>query len=280
MIAFPNAKINLGLRVLDKRTDGYHNIETVFLPVDFCDVLEILPAGNGIFSFQTTGMPIPGNPDDNLCVKAYRLMASEFDIPPVKIHLHKVIPMGGGIGGGSSDGAFTIKLLNELFSLGISAEKMESFALKLGSDSPFFIQNKPAIGSGRGEKLSFIPLDLSGYCIVVVLPAIHVGTGEAYEWIDSHASKPELTGRHHPFCKVPDLAVDRWKDELFNDFEPPVFSRHPEIKKCKELLYENGAVYASMTGSGAAVYGLFREEVKDLQRPGEFSVYKTKPLIL
>ena len=269
MIAFPNAKINLGLRVLDKRPDGFHNIETVFFPVGLCDILEVIIAADGIFSFQSSGLPIPGDPNDNLCVQAYHLLAEEVKIPPVQIHLHKVIPMGAGAGGGSSDGAFTMKLLNDLFSLGLSEERLTDLATRLGSDCAFFIRNQAAFASGKGDQLSTLDIDLSGYRIAIVVPDIHINTRDAYEWIDLHAITNAFPVHHHPFNAYKAFSVDSWKDELINDFEIPVFSKQPEIRRLKELLYRKGAVYASMTGSGAAVYGLFKDDLKDLSVFGD-----------
>jgi 4-diphosphocytidyl-2-C-methyl-D-erythritol kinase len=264
MIAFPNAKINLGLKVVNKRMDGFHTIQTVFYPVGLCDILEVVVANDGIFSFQSTGLPIPGDPNDNLCVKAYHLIAAEMTIPPLKIHLHKVIPMGAGIGGGSSDGAFMIKLLNDLFSLGFSEETMTRCATRLGSDCAFFIRNQAAYAEGKGDQLSTVDLDLSGFKIAIVVPDVHVNTREAYQWLDSHETEQFPTGHDHTLHTKFPFPVNLWKGELVNDFESVVFSRYPEIREIKELLCRKGAIYASMTGSGAAVYGLFKENLKDL----------------
>ncbi len=263
MIVFPNAKINLGLKVVDKRPDGFHNIETVFFPIGLCDILEIIEARDGIFSFQSSGLQIPGDPNDNLCVRAYNLVVKEAQIPPVRIHLHKIIPMGAGLGGGSSDGAFTIKLLNSLFSLELSEEKLTGYATRLGSDCAFFIRNQTALGQGRGDQLSPVDIDLSDYKIVVVVPDVHVDTQEAYEWLDCHVNEQNRSVQFNPLSANVSFPMNLWKDELVNDFELPVLSRHPEIRTIKELLYRKGAVYASMTGSGAAVYGLFKDNLTD-----------------
>ena len=264
MIVYPNAKINIGLKVVDKRPDGFHNIETLFCPVGLCDMLEVIEAADGQFSFSSSGLAIPGNPDDNLCIRAFNLISRDIKIPPVKIHLRKTIPMGAGIGGGSSDGSFMIKLLNELFSLGFSEEKMVGYAKMLGSDCPFFIRNKAAFGEGKGDQLSLVDVDLAAYKIVIVFPDVHVNTREAYEWLDSHQKEMDKTGEQNSLKQNAGLPPELWKDKVINDFEIPVFSKHPEIRRIKERLYNEGAVYASMTGSGAAVYGLFHDTPPDL----------------
>lgn len=273
MILFPNAKINLGLKVTGKRADGFHDIETVFYPVGLCDILEATIACDGEFSFHTSGLPVPGDPENNLCVKAFQMLAKEESITPVKIHLHKVIPMGAGTGGGSADAACMIKLLNSLFGLELSDEKMESYAARLGSDCAFFIGNKPAFATGRGDLLTPVDIDLSGYKTALVVPDIHVDTRQAYEWIDLHFADQSHMQRHHPFFTNPDLPVERWKEELVNDFEQAVFSRHPEIQQIKSMLYSQGAVYASMTGSGAAVYGIFKNGSEELSGFGNSFVW-------
>jgi len=264
MIVYPNAKINLGLKVLSKRPDGFHDIETLFYPVGLCDILEVIEAADGIFSFQSSGLGIPGDPHDNLCVKAFNLIQRDVDIPPVNIHLHKIIPMGAGLGGGSSDGAFMIRILNDFFSLGFAEEKMAGYATLLGSDCTFFLRDHAAFGQGKGDMLSQADIDLSVYRIVIVVPNVHVNTREAYKWLDSREKEHNGEGKHHALFANAELSVNLWKHELVNDFELPVFSRHPELFKIKELLYSKGAVYASMTGSGAAVYGLFNDELNDL----------------
>lgn len=252
MITFPNAKINLGLSVLGKRPDGYHDIETVFYPVGMHDILEIIVAADGIFSFKSTGMDIPGDPAENICIKAYREMAKKFELPAVKIHLHKVIPAGAGLGGGSSDCAFTIKMLNDLFSLSLTIDQMTDWARIFGSDCAFFILNRPVFAYGKGDQFEPIQLDLSAYRIVINSPGLHVNTMEAYQWID-----------HHPGEKVADirktiaLPLQEWKNNLKNVFEKPVFEKFPQTEVIKREFYEEGAVYSSMTGSGSSVYAIF-----------------------
>ncbi|MFY0625028.1 MAG: 4-(cytidine 5'-diphospho)-2-C-methyl-D-erythritol kinase [Reichenbachiella sp.] len=256
MIAFPNAKINLGLNITAKRSDGYHNISSCFLPIGWKDALEVISSDT--FEFRSTGIAIPGDSSQNLCVKAYELLKVDFDIRPVKIHLHKVIPMGAGLGGGSSDGAFCLKLLNDLFELKISIEKLESYAIALGADCPFFIQNKPRLVSGIGDKFNDIDLDLSELQLLVVHPNIHVNTGIAFSKM-----KP----------KMPNLSVqeilsqsrDSWRENLVNDFEIPVFEMHPEIQNIKKRLIDCNPVYCSMSGSGSSVYAIF-ENTPSIER--------------
>jgi 4-diphosphocytidyl-2-C-methyl-D-erythritol kinase len=254
MIDFPNAKINLGLKVLEKRTDGFHNIESIFYPVGLSDVLEIVPSKNEIFSFKTTGLSIPGETQSNLCFKAYHLLSSIFHLPPVSIHLHKVIPIGAGLGGGSSDGAYTIKLLNKLFLLGLSDDLMMDYARNLGSDCAFFILNKPVFAYDKGDLFELLELDLSAYRIEVITPDIHISTAEAYSMIDLRS---EPSAHNFPLKEIIRKPVVEWKKNLMNDFEKPVFSRYPELKKIKQDLYNRGAWYVSLTGSGSALYGLF-----------------------
>ena len=248
MIAFPNAKINLGLNIVSRREDGYHNIESCFYPIPWCDALEVIEAA--AFSFHTYGLSIPGENENNLCVKAYKMMQEVYNLPPVEMHLLKHIPMGAGLGGGSADGAFTLKLLNKLFNLNLANDTLADYALKLGSDCPFFIENQPAIAMGRGEHLESIQVDLSGYCLAIYNPGIHISTKEAYQGIAP--SQPTLS-----INSILVEAISDWNKQLSNDFEGPIFQNHPEIKRIKEDMYEEGALYASMTGSGSTVYGIF-----------------------
>ncbi|UII26510.1 4-(cytidine 5'-diphospho)-2-C-methyl-D-erythritol kinase [Fulvivirga maritima] len=249
MVVFPNIKINLGLNIISRREDGYHNISSVFYPLPLTDILEILPAEE--FNFTSTGLPIPGNTDDNLIIKAYKLLKESYHLPAVSIHLHKIIPMGAGLGGGSADCAFTIKCLDQLFELNLSTETMEGFAAKLGSDCPFFIANKPVLVEGTGHIFSDIDLSLEGKYIVLIYPEVHVSTAQAYS---------KVTPKQ-PDTSVADIIkskpIDQWKDVLNNDFESSVFQQFPAISKVKNELYDAGAIYASMTGSGASVFGIF-----------------------
>ncbi len=250
MLSFPNAKINLGLKILSIRQDGYHNIESCLYPIPWHDVLEIVEADE--FQFEQTGLSIEGSDASNLVVKAYNLLKTRYSIPSVHIHLHKVIPMGAGLGGGSSDGAFTIKMLNQLFGLKISIKQQKELASELGSDCPFFIENRPALATGTGTQLKNLSLDLSHLYISIIHPGIHVSTSEAYAGVTPIAQEngleKVLSTKPLPFSK------------LLNDFEEGVFQKHPEIAKLKEELNLAGAIYSAMSGSGSAVFGLFEEE--------------------
>jgi len=252
MVAFPHCKINLGLHVLSKREDGYHNIETCFYPVPWTDILEIIPAKE--FSFSCSGAMIPGREEDNLCIKAYRLMQSKFDLAPVKIHLHKVLPTGAGLGGGSSDAAFTLRLLNSVFELNLNKNQLQEVAAQLGSDCSFFIDDKPMTGSGRGDLLEELPLSLKGYYLVLVKPDIHVSTADAYARVKPHAPS-------HNLSEMLTRSVTEWKDLLINDFEKSVFEKFPSIESIKKELYEHGALYASMSGSGSTVFGIYKSQI-------------------
>ena len=253
MKSHPNCKINLGLHVVGKRPDGYHNLETVFLPVhDLCDELEITPAEGSATVVRQEGIMLDNAPDDNLCMRAYRLLQDEFDIPPVEIMLRKNIPFGAGLGGGSSDAAFTLKMLNDMFSLGLSVGDLEQRAARIGADCAFFIQNHPAYATGIGDQLEPVDLDLSAYRIVIELPPNeHVSTREAYAGLHLQSgNRPDLR-------QVVRQPVTQWRDIIVNDFEFSVFPAHPAIATLKDDMYRRGACYASMTGSGAAVFGLF-----------------------
>jgi 4-diphosphocytidyl-2-C-methyl-D-erythritol kinase len=253
MIVFPNCKINLGLQILSKREDEFHDIETVFYPVPFKDALELIPDANSKteVDFTATGLAVDGNPEDNLCIKAYHLLKKDFPkLSAVKIHLHKTIPMGAGLGGGSANAAFMLKLLNQKFNLNLSTPKLLNYSYQLGSDCPFFIINKPCFATGRGEELEEIPLDLSTYKIVLINPGIHINTGWAFSQITPALSKKSIK----EIIKQP---IETWRDELINDFENPVFKAHPQIKEIKDTLYQQGAIYASMSGSGSTVFGIF-----------------------
>ncbi len=269
MIAFPNCKINIGLHILRKRQDHYHDLETIFYPVQLCDVLEILPSKKSDVSFINTGINIPDNAG-NLCLKAYHLIKNDFpDLPAVSIHLHKVIPIGAGLGGGSSDAANTLQLLNKLFSLQITHEKLYGYALALGSDCPFFLLNKPALAKGRGEVLQPLEPILKGYNIVMVFPDIHCNTAQAFSSIVPAERNNALAGLFMH-------SINQWPENISNDFEHSVFSAHPSIQKIKEHLYEAGADYASLSGSGSTVYGLFKNEIPALNFPQQYLVYSSK----
>jgi len=251
MITFPNAKINLGLNIVRKREDGYHDIESCFYPIPWKDGLEVIASTK--FSFHSYGLQIPGNSNENLCVKAYELLKEKYDIPSAEIHLLKKIPMGAGLGGGSADGAFTLSTLNDVFDLGISTNELKELALQLGSDCPFFIQNEPAIAKGRGEILEGVDINLSGYYLGIQNPGIHISTKEAYSGVVPKTPEIEVS----EILKMP---LNTWKEQLKNDFEASIFENYPEIADLKKEMYSSGAIYASMTGSGSTVYGVFKQE--------------------
>jgi 4-diphosphocytidyl-2-C-methyl-D-erythritol kinase len=248
MIAFPGCKINLGLHILNRRSDGYHDLDTCFFPVPWTDILEVLPSDKHAFHFS--GLSIPGDANDNLCLRAYHLLQKDFSLSPIQGHLHKIVPMGAGLGGGSADAAHTLRILNSLFELGLSGEHLKQYAKQLGSDCAFFLQDQPAMGAGRGEVLEPIDVSLKNHYLVVVTPPIHVGTAQAYA-----AIKPQRPERN--VRSVLTEPVTRWKELLKNDFEDSVFRSYPEIERIKQTMYVAGAVYASMSGSGSSVFGIF-----------------------
>lgn len=254
MISFPNCKINLGLHVVGKRPDGYHDLETLFLPVmELCDELEIV---EGPLAMHQDGIALDNTPEDNLCMKAWRLLHDEFGIPSVTIRLKKGIPFGAGLGGGSSDAAFTMKMLNGIFSLGLEDSQLEQRAARLGADCAFFIRNRAAYATGIGDQLEPIEWEVESgkWKVVIEIPeGEHVSTKEAYTGLQR-----DLFG-----CPRPDLReavrrpIEEWRNLIVNDFEASVFPSHPAIAALKEEMYRRGALYASMTGSGAAVFGIF-----------------------
>lgn len=251
MTVYPNAKINIGLNVVERRQDGYHNIETIFYPINLQDALTIKHAEtNNEYEFLSSGIEIGENPENNLTIKAFRLLNAHYQLPPVEISLAKQIPVGAGLGGGSSDAAFMLKALNELFQLNISIEDLEKLASLLGADCPFFIKNKPVFASGIGNIFTPINLSLEGYRLLLVKPEIQVSTPEAYAGVTPIASESSLT-------KLIQKPIETWKDSIVNDFEKSVFGKYPEIAKLKKQMYDMGATYASMSGSGSSVYGIF-----------------------
>lgn len=266
MITFPNAKINLGLHVTRRRTDGFHDLETLFCPVRVNDALEILPSDT--FSFHFSGLDMDTVPERNLVVRAYRLLEEDFGIPAVKMHLHKVIPAGAGLGGGSSDGAFTLRMLDRMFNLKLSTDQLLDYAGRLGSDCPFFIVDQSALATGRGDKLTPFPVNLSGFRIVIVKPPDSVNTAEAFKGIIPR--EPEV-----PLSAIISQPPETWKNNLRNDFEDFVFSLFPQIAGIKAKLYDLGALYASMSGSGSAVFGLFRQNPGNMepQFPESYRVF-------
>lgn len=265
MVIFPHCKINLGLSVIEKRIDGFHNLETVLYPLPIRDMLEMIP-GTKDFHFHASGIPLNVDQEQNLVVKAYHMIQEEYGIGPVQVHLHKLIPAGAGLGGGSSDASHALILLNNLFSLGLPIEKIEYYARKLGSDCAFFLNNKPMLADQKGDHFRSVDLDLDAYSILVVKPDLNINTAMAYSWI--HPSKKEL--KLEEIIKLP---VRQWQDNLINDFEKPVFDRHPELSSIKDRIRSMGALYTSMTGTGAAIFGIFEKPVfpeKQIDFPGCF----------
>ena len=256
MLSFPNAKINIGLNIIEKRSDGFHNIESVFYPVEWCDVLEIIHSDEKKLRFQSSGLVIPGNESSNLCLKAWYLLEScinaSLNARPI-IYLHKVIPMGAGLGGGSADGAFTLKILNEVYNLKLSNDELKDFARQLGSDCAFFIENRPVFCYDKGDQFEDFPIDLKGKYIVLINPAIHISTAEAYAGVSP--KKPKM-----PLKEALKQPIFAWKEIIKNDFEEKLLLKYPTIAAVKASLYQSGAIYASMTGSGSTVYGIFNKE--------------------
>ena len=265
MIQFSPCKINLGLSILEKRADGFHALETVFYPVALHDIVEIVPAklagkenSNTIIgvAFTHSGITIPGDASNNLCVKAYHLLKADYShIADVKIHLHKNIPMGAGLGGGSADGTTVLLMLNDLFNLNISKTQLINYAAQLGSDCPFFIFNEACHATGRGEILNPISIDLSNYTIALVHPGIHIATPWAFQQLSPCVKEKTIA----EIIKQP---IETWKAELINDFEAPVFKAHPSLEDLKNNLYNQGALYASMSGSGSSLFGIFPKGTK------------------
>lgn len=258
MLTFPNAKINLGLNITEKRPDGYHNLETVFYPIPLEDALEITElqgAPGEKFRLHQAGLEIAGEADNNLVVKAYKLLDEQFHLPPTDIHLFKHIPSGAGLGGGSADAAFMLKLLNEQFGLALTDDALEEYAARLGADCAFFIKNRPVYAEGIGNLFSPITLSLKGYRLWLVKPDIFVSTRDAFARIKPR--RPQASLR-----EIIKLPVEEWKACMVNDFEESVFPQFPAIGEIKEEMYRQGAVYASMSGSGSSVYGLFKADAE------------------
>ena len=262
MITFPNAKINLGLNIVEKRPDGYHNLETIFYPINLQDALEVTRRENNDkeYTLHISGSPLEGEPEDNLVVKAYKLLKKDYPgLLPVDIHMYKHIPAGAGLGGGSSDAACMIKLLNDKFSLGLSTERMEEYAVKLGADCAFFIRNKPVFATGIGNLFEPVELSLKGYHIILIKPDIFVfSTRDAFAEIKP--VRPAVSLKE--IVKQP---METWKNSMKNDFEDSVFKKFPEIAAIKDELYDLGAVYAAMSGSGSSVYGIFKAPIENVE---------------
>ena len=253
MITLPKAKINLGLKVIRKRPDGYHDIETLMYPIGLSDILEIIPSHDQIFDFTNTGIFIDGDPQNNLCVMAFQLMKQRYSLSEIKIHLHKIIPPGAGLGGGSSDAAHVLKVIQRIFSIKMCSNELHEMAAMIGSDCNFFIQSQPALSSGRGEVLTPVDLSLAGYHLLLVTPPIMVSTSSAY-----HKVVPSGNGLPEINYGEPDVAS--WGALLSNDFEDSIMKEYPEVRQLRDRLLEMGALYASMSGSGPSVFGLFKDE--------------------
>jgi 4-diphosphocytidyl-2-C-methyl-D-erythritol kinase len=278
VIVFPNCKINLGLHVVRKREDGYHDLETVFYPLPLKDVLEVVSkekasskglVAGGEADLHMSGLEVNGKPEDNLCIKAYEILKKDHpQIAPVSMYLHKAIPMGAGLGGGSADGAFTLLLLNEKFQLNLSSRQLLDYALQLGSDCPFFIINKPCYATGRGELLQAVDVDLSSYSFMLVHPGVHINTGWAFSQIAPTPPPVSLK-------EIIQQPIANWPMALVNDFEAPVVRHYAELKAIKEKLYDAGALYASMTGSGSCFYGLFpKGKWPAIEWPAAYKVFQ------
>lgn len=257
MLLFSNAKINLGLHVTQRRPDGFHSIETVFFPVGWCDMVETLPGKS--LTLRCTGLRMDVEQESNLCAKAFRLLQKDFGLPGADIFLHKQIPLGGGLGGGSSNAAFVLRALNEVFRLALPQRRLAEYAAQLGSDCAFFIYNTPMLATGRGEILQPAAVSLAGYELLVVKPPLCVSTAEAYAGVAPKAPTADLR-------RVVSQGVEAWRETLVNDFEPSVFAKYPSIGRVKAALYGCGARYAAMSGSGAAVFGLFEKIPAGVER--------------
>tara|TARA_B110000467_G_scaffold125244_1_gene117617 strand:+ start:306 stop:1118 length:813 start_codon:yes stop_codon:yes gene_type:complete len=269
MILFPPSKLNLGLQIIAKRNDGYHNLQTVFYQFPLNDILEILKDDSlspGTCMFNSSGLLIPSG--QNLCEKAYYLLTKYFNLPGVQIHLHKIIPLGAGLGGGSSDAAYTLRLLNTLFDLKISETKLMDYAIELGSDCPFFIRDYPQYAEGRGEVLEPIEIDLKGKHLLIINPNIHISTKEAFATIKPTESIS---------CKKIVLQdISTWKENLSNDFEASIFPTYQVLKTLKNKLYDVGALYACMSGSGSTMYAIFNEKPELEIFPKDYFVWETQ----
>ena len=255
MITFPNAKINIGLHVTSRRPDGYHNLETLFYPIDLCDILEIVPSQSSETTLRITGIEVDGDVEHNLVMRAYRLLQRSHDLPAVDIHLHKVIPFGAGLGGGSADASYTLLMLRDMFGLALGDDELAAMASQLGADCPFFIYNRPLIAKGIGNEFEPCDLTLKGKYIVLVKPSIAVSTAEAYAHITPAEPATSLAQRLA-------MPTSQWRDSIANDFEKSIFPAHPYIGEIKQRLYDMGAVYASMSGSGSSVFGIFDKPVE------------------
>lgn len=269
MIVFPPSKLNLGLQITEKRTDGYHNLQTVFYQFPLCDILEIVideQSPSGFCHFVSTGLEIPEG--KNLCIKAYELLDRVYNLPAVRIHLHKIIPMGAGLGGGSSDATYTLRLLNSLCGLTLSQDQLRSYALELGSDCPLFVEEEVQYAQGRGEVLCPIEIDLKDISLLVVNPKIHISTSVAFSGVSPQ--------KREPFVEIINEPVEFWKGSLTNDFEESLFVKYPDLRNIKEKMYAHGACYAAMSGSGSTMFALFKGEVPSVEWPEHYFVWSKR----
>lgn len=272
MLCFPNCKINLGLYVTRKRDDGYHDLETIFYPLPLRDMLEIIPATEA--RLHTTGLAVSGDGQDNLVWKAFRLLQTKLPgkIPALNVYLHKIIPMGAGLGGGSADGAFMLRLVNDLCQLRLSDQQLADYALELGSDCPFFIYNSPHFATGRGERMEPVDIDLSTCSIQLICPKVHVSTATAFKMITPAPADYNLR-------ELNTIPVEHWRNYIRNDFEVPVFKEHPPLAEIKQQLYDKGAQYAAMSGSGSAIFGIFpKGKLAEIKLGVKFDEYYTESL--
>lgn len=267
MITFPNAKINIGLHITRRRPDRYHDLETLFYPIELCDILEIVPAKGDATTLDITGIAVDGNIEDNLVMRAYGLLQSQYSLPAVEMHLHKVIPFGAGLGGGSADAAFALRMLRDMFSLPVTDDELAQQAARLGADCPFFIYNKPLIATGIGDCFAPIDFSLKGKNIVLVKPNIAVSTAEAYAQVT-----PAVP--HTTLAQKLALPIEEWRNCVVNDFEKSVFATHPHIESIKQRLYDMGAVYAAMSGSGSSVFGIFDTPCDTIDRGSDCFAWK------
>jgi len=271
MIDFPNAKINIGLNITDKRPDGFHNIETIFYPISLSDILEVqILAEAGKTEVINTGIAIDAPSEKNLTYQAFRALQQMHFIPEIKLHLHKIIPFGSGLGGGSSDAAFTLTLLNKLFSLELQEDQLKRHAEKLGADCAFFLNNTPQYAFEKGDQMIATNFSLKGYYLLLVVPNISISTKFAYQGVSPQKSTASLKQN------IEELKVESWKNYIKNDFEEHIFSHYPELKMIKEQLYNAGALYASLSGSGSSIYGIFKSKPPAVDFPASCFVWQEK----
>ncbi len=273
MLLFPNAKLNLGLHIVRRRPDGFHDLETAFLPIDWCDALEVLPTESAAPQLTLTGHPIPGDPATNLILRAWELLKADFPaLPPAALHLHKIVPIGAGLGGGSADAAFALRGLNEVFELGLSTDELLPYARRLGADCAFFLLNRPVLAAGRGDEFQSLDLpQLVGCSVVVVWPGLPISTADAFRGV--RPAVPPVPPV--PLAEVLARPLAEWRGALVNDFEAALAPRFPVLGEVKAALYAAGAAYASLSGSGSAVFGVFAGAAPEVAFPAGFAVWRS-----